>query len=111
MAYKNKGLEMSKQLYETAQRAMNEAMDDYCDGLYDLSYVPEKVGELLEHRLDCAGQRLYTRAFWIEDNDADLDSALDETIQFCMEHKVKDYTIVLDESQELVFVVYLINEK
>lgn len=102
---------MSKQLYETAQRAMNEAMDGYYDGVYELDYVPEKAGELLEHRLDCAGQRVYTRPFWIEDNDADLDRALAETIKFCMEHKVSDYAIVIDDSQALVFVVYLINEK
>lgn len=102
---------MSKRLHETAERAMKEALDDYYDGIFDLNYVPEKAGEILEHELDCAGQRVYTRPFWVEDNDADLDCALDETIQFCLEHKVKDHTIVLDDSQELVFVVYLVDEQ
>lgn len=102
---------MSKMLYETAQRAMKEALDNYYDGVFDLNYVPEKAGEILEHELDCCGQRVYSRPFWVEDNDSDLDCALNETIQFCLEHKVKDYTIVLDDSQELVFVVYLVDEK
>lgn len=102
---------MSKQLYEISKLAMQDAMDGYYDEIYELDYVPEKAGEILEHKLNNEDQKVYTRPFWIEDNDADLDSALDETIKFCLEHKVKDYTIVLDDSQELVFVVYLLDEK
>jgi hypothetical protein len=102
---------MNKNLYETAERAMKESLDDYYDGVFDLNYVPEKVGEILEHELDCAGQRVYTEYFWLEDNDADLDTALGKTIDFCMQHKVKAYAIVLDDSQELVFVVYLVDEQ
>lgn len=102
---------MNKELFDTAERAMKEALDDYYDGVFDLNYVPEKVGEILEHRLDCAGQRVYTEYFWLEDNEADLDTAIGKTIGFCMEHKVKDYAIVLDDSQELVFVVYLVDEE
>ncbi len=102
---------MTKNLYETAERAMKKALDDYYDGVFDLKYVPEKAGEILEQELNCNGQKVYTRPFWLEDNDADLDCALDEKIKFCLEHKVKDHAIVLDDSQELVFVVYLVDEQ
>ena len=98
---------MNKDLYAAAARALDEASDDYDESRIECGEIPERAGELLEHRLDCRGQRVVWRAFWLEDNDSDLDCALSETIRFCMEHSITAYAIVSRAEQDLVFVVYL----
>lgn len=99
---------MSKKLYKDSTDAMRVALEGYYDGVYELNYVIEKFGEILENKYNNDTQKIYIRDFWAEDNDADLDTALDETIQFCLDHDIKDYTIVLDDNQECVAVVYLL---
>lgn len=103
---------MSKNLYDIAKRALDEADDDYDDGLIECGEIPEKANEILQHKLDCKGQYVYCRTFWLEDKDSDLDTALSEMIGFCIKHRavITDYTVVYYDYQDFVFVVFLSNE-
>lgn len=99
---------MNKELYETAKRALCEADDDYSDDKIECGEIPDRAGEILKHKLDCQGQHVHWRAFWYEDDDADLDCALAETIDFCVKHPdITSYAVVAYELQDFVFVVYL----
>ena len=97
---------MNKELYKAAKQALDEADQDYLGEQIECGEIPERATELLKHRFDCIGQRVHTRCFWIDDKDADLDSALSETIEFCMEHQITSYAVVNYSDKDFVFVVY-----
>ncbi len=101
---------MNKELYDIAKQAMQDAMNEYYDDRCELNDVPDIACDFIKERVETPTKEVRVRPFWIEDNDADLDSALDETIKFCMSHSISDYAIVFDDSQECVLVVYVLNK-
>lgn len=103
---------MNKNLYNTVKRAIDEADDDYLDGLIECGDIPDRAGEILQHKLECNGQHVYWRAFWHEDCDSDIDIALADMIGFCLKNKkaITDFVVVKCEHQDFVFVVFLTDE-
>ena len=103
---------MNKELYKTAKLALDEADDDYLDDKIECGEIPERAGEILKHKLDCPGQRVHWKSYYYEDDDADLDCVIADTVDFCLGHPdITSYAVVAYESQDFVFVVYLANEQ
>lgn len=97
---------MNQQLSENTLDAIEQATDEYLDDLFEYNYLPERVGELLEKRYGIGN--IATKEYWVDDDGLTEEEIVIETIEFCLSHKVKSYTVQFDDMHEIIYAVFLL---
>ena len=106
---------MNNELYDFVAKSIKKVLDEYdsCfekgDYSFEMADIPEHINdELLHSKYNNDETEVYGRFFWLDDNDSDLDCAMEEVINFCLSHKVVAYSINLDDFDDgFVYVAFV----
>ena len=97
---------MNQQLSENTLAAIKQATDECLDGLFEYNYLPERVGELLEQRYGIGN--IAVKEYWVDNDGLTKEEIVVETIEFCLSHKVKSYTVQFDNNNDIIYAVFLL---
>lgn len=89
--------------------AMERAGEEYNDELFECNYIPERVGELLEQEYGVGN--IAIKEFWVDEDGSTETEIVSEMLDFCMNHKIKSFTVEFDDIQEIVYAVCLLEKE
>lgn len=100
----------NKELSTALKKAIDQVDEEYFndeDYSFELNYIPERVGEIMQKQF---GDRLWIEGYWmedIEDSSLSQEHLIETVMKACMAHHIEAYTINRDTTHDIVYVALL----
>lgn len=101
----------NKDLYDLASEKIERALDEYDHDDIEMGDIPTRIHDMMNLAISNANYHLFTQCFWLDDNDSDLDTALDSMIGYVINKKVMAYAVNLDTFDDGFVFVSILEDK
>lgn len=101
----------NKDLYDLASEKIERAIDEYDHDDIEMGDIPTRIHDMMNLAISNASYHLFTQCFWLDDNDSDLDTALDSMIGYVVNRKVMAYAVNLDTFDDGFVFVSVLEDK